>query len=70
MKSLIQLSSWLDNKCKILSKLMSRLTALEPAHESSHKYAHYMFIDARYTSQGKQGRVFMVREYITFFTFV
>ena len=22
---------------------MSRLTALEPAHESSHKYAHYMF---------------------------
>ena len=69
MKSLSQLSSWL-NKCKILSRFMCRLTALEPVREPSHKYAHFMFIDARYTSQGKQGRVFMVRENIKIFTFV
>ena len=48
---------------------MSRLTALEPAQETSDKYAHYMFIDARHTSQDRQGRVFMVTENITIFTF-
>ena len=70
MKSASQLSSWLNDKCKILSKLMSRLTDLEPGHEPSHEYAHNMFIDARYTSQGKQGRVSMVKENIKIFTFV
>ena len=35
-----------------------------------HKYGHYMLIDARYTSHGKQGRVFMVRENIKIFMFV
>ena len=64
MKSLSQFSLRLNNKYKILSKLMSRLTALGPANEPSHKYAHYMFIDATYTSQAMQGGVFMVRENI------
>ena len=69
MKSLSQLSSWLNNKCKILSKPMSRPTDLESDHEPSHEYAH-MFIDAGYTSQGKQGRVSMVNENIKIFTLV
>ena len=49
---------------------MSRLADLEPAHEPSHEYAHNMFIDARYTSQGKQGRVSIVKENIKIFTLV
>ena len=70
MESLNQLSSWLNNKCKFLSKPMNYLTVLETAHEPSHKYGHCMFIDAIYTSHGKQGRVFMVRENTKKFTFV